>query len=102
MHNGWKPFLAVMLTASAAALAQDKTAPQVLPSGPPPVKLHADGAVELPAQTVPPSSFLSPEAKAYLLQHLPIGIGVIIVISRDLIVANSLNFGCGTDSIEYD
>jgi acetyl esterase/lipase len=37
---------------------------------PPKVAVHADGTVEVPAQTVPMSSFLSPEAKAYVTQHL--------------------------------
>ena len=34
------------------------------------VVVQADGTVEVPAQTVPVSTFLSPEAKAYLTQHL--------------------------------
>jgi epsilon-lactone hydrolase len=34
------------------------------------VVVQADGTVEIPAQTAPVSSFLSPEAKAYLTQHL--------------------------------
>jgi monoterpene epsilon-lactone hydrolase len=37
---------------------------------PPKVVVQADGTVEVPAQTVPMSSFLSPEAKAYVAQHL--------------------------------
>ncbi len=37
---------------------------------PPKVVVQADGSVEVPAQTVPMSSFLSPEAKAYVTQHL--------------------------------
>ena len=32
--------------------------------------MQADGTVEVPAQTVPMSAFLSPEAKAYVTQHL--------------------------------
>ena len=32
--------------------------------------LHTDGTVELPAQLIPPSKFLSAEGKAYLTQHL--------------------------------
>jgi monoterpene epsilon-lactone hydrolase len=32
--------------------------------------VEADGTVEVPAQLVPVSSYLSPEAKAYLAQHL--------------------------------
>ena len=34
------------------------------------VVLHSDGSIELPSETVPVSKFLSPEAKAYLNQHL--------------------------------
>jgi acetyl esterase/lipase len=34
------------------------------------VKIDDDGAVHAPAMTVPVSSFLSPEGKAYLTQHL--------------------------------
>ena len=34
------------------------------------VTVEADGAVEIPAHSVPLSSFLSPEAKAYVTQHL--------------------------------
>jgi len=34
------------------------------------VGVQADGTVEVPPQTVPVSTFLSPEAKAYLTQHL--------------------------------
>src|ERR1017187_8093191 len=37
---------------------------------PPKVVVQADGTVEVPAQVVPMSSFLSPEAKAYVTQHL--------------------------------
>ena len=34
------------------------------------VVVQPDGTVELPAESVPVSKFLSPEAKAYLIQHL--------------------------------
>jgi monoterpene epsilon-lactone hydrolase len=37
---------------------------------PPRVVVQSDGTVEVPAQTVPMSTFLSPEAKAYVTQHL--------------------------------
>src|SRR5213594_1594673 len=37
---------------------------------PPKVVVQADGTVEVPAQSVPMSSFLSREAKAYVTQHL--------------------------------
>ena len=46
-------------------LAQNQPAAQ-----PPKVVVEADGTVEVPAQSVPVSAFLSPEAKAYLTQHL--------------------------------
>ncbi|HKS76854.1 MAG TPA: alpha/beta hydrolase fold domain-containing protein [Terriglobales bacterium] len=39
-------------------------------SDPPKVAVQPDGTVEVPAQSVPVSPFLSPEAKAYLAQHL--------------------------------
>ena len=35
-----------------------------------PVLIDGDGTVHMPAQVVPPSSFLSPEGKAYLAEHL--------------------------------
>jgi epsilon-lactone hydrolase len=37
---------------------------------PPKVIVQTDGTVEVPAQAAPVSTFLSPEAKAYLAQHL--------------------------------
>ena len=40
------------------------------PSAIPKVVVEADGTVEVPAQEVPMSSFLSPEGKAYVTQHL--------------------------------
>ena len=42
----------------------------ILLQEPPKVVVETDGTVEVPAQTVPMSSFLSPEAKAYVTQHL--------------------------------
>lgn len=45
--------------------AQDRPATE-----PPKVVVQADGTVEIPGQSAPVSSFLSPEAKAYLTQHL--------------------------------
>jgi len=48
-----------------AISAQDTTPPEQKK-----VVVQADGTVEIPAQTAPVSSFLSPEAKAYLTQHL--------------------------------
>jgi epsilon-lactone hydrolase len=37
---------------------------------PPTVVVQPDGTVEIPAQSAPVSAFLTPEAKAYLTQHL--------------------------------
>ena len=34
------------------------------------VSVQADGTVEIPTEAVPPSKFLTPEARAYLVQHL--------------------------------
>jgi len=48
-----------------AISAQDTTPPEQKK-----VVVEADGTVEIPAQTVPLSSFLSAEAKTYLTQHL--------------------------------
>lgn len=48
-----------------AISAQDTTPPEQKK-----IVVQADGTVEIPAQTAPVSSFLSPEAKAYLTQHL--------------------------------
>src|SRR5215472_5272551 len=40
------------------------------PAESPRVVVLADGTVQVPAETVPVSTFLSPEAKRYLAQHL--------------------------------
>jgi len=40
------------------------------PGEPAKVVVRSDGTVEVPAQVVPMSTFLSPEAKAYVTQHL--------------------------------
>ena len=48
-----------------AILSQDRPTTE-----PAKVVVRADGTVEVPAQVVPMSSFLSPEAKAYVTQHL--------------------------------
>ena len=65
-------FILLLLCSALLGLAlpitifgQDRPAPE-----PPKVVVQADGTVEVPAQTVPMSSFLSPEAKAYVAQHL--------------------------------
>ncbi len=41
-----------------------------IPSAPQKVVIEADGTIQVPAHAVPQSSFLSPEAKAYVTQHL--------------------------------
>jgi acetyl esterase/lipase len=52
-----------VLLGAAQASAQD--APM-----PPPLQVDADGTVHVPAMTVPVSSYLSPQGKAYLAEHL--------------------------------
>lgn len=47
------------------AFAQDQPQPK-----PPGVTIEADGTVQVPARSVPLSSFLTPEAKAYVTEHL--------------------------------
>jgi epsilon-lactone hydrolase len=37
---------------------------------PAPLKVDADGTVHVPAMAVPPSEYLTPQAKAYLIEHL--------------------------------
>ncbi len=56
-----------LLLFSALLLAQTPARPKVVPNQ---VPVQADGTVDLPAESVPVSKFLSPEAKAYLIQHL--------------------------------
>ena len=53
----------VLAAVSVHATAQDVPAPAK-------VTVEADGTVHVPPLTVPVSSFLSPEAKAYVVQHL--------------------------------
>jgi monoterpene epsilon-lactone hydrolase len=60
----WSVSLSLVLQ-SAPALAQDGT-----PVKPAKVIVQADGTVEVPAQAVPVSAYLSAEAKAYVTQHL--------------------------------
>jgi len=66
------PFLVILLSfawvsisLSSSSSGQDRPATQ-----PPKVVVQADGSVEIPAQTAPVSTFLSPEARAYVAQHL--------------------------------
>lgn len=60
----WSVSLIPMLP-SPPTLAQDASH-----TGPAKLIVEADGTVEVPAQAVPMSAFLSPEAKAYVTQHL--------------------------------
>ncbi|MGA2572037.1 MAG: alpha/beta hydrolase [Terracidiphilus sp.] len=53
-----------------AGLAQRALAQTTAPPESPKVVVDADGTVHVPPETVPVSSFLSPEAKAYVAQHL--------------------------------
>ena len=69
----FKPHLACLLLSSLALglLLPVKTPAQNEAARPlPKVVIEADGTVEIPAQSVPVSAFLSPQAKAYLAQHL--------------------------------
>ena len=55
----------LLLLLAFPMFAQDRPATE-----PPKVVVQSDGTVEIPAQSAPVSTFLSPEAKAYLTQHL--------------------------------
>jgi monoterpene epsilon-lactone hydrolase len=54
----------VLMVCSGAVLAQSTA------NRPPPIVVEADGAVQVPAHTVPMSPFLSPEGQAYVTGHL--------------------------------
>ena len=70
-HQRAAVLLLVCIGYSVVASVQNTPKPQSGESNKPPeVVVQADGTVELPAESVPLSSFLSPEAKAYLTQHL--------------------------------
>jgi monoterpene epsilon-lactone hydrolase len=56
-------FLGVLLPTTIFCQGRPNTEPEK-------VLVRPDGTVEVPPQTVPVSAFLSPEAKAYLTQHL--------------------------------
>jgi monoterpene epsilon-lactone hydrolase len=65
------PLIFVVLIASSLALLSPTISAQdPRSSSPPKVVVQPDGTVEVPAQEVPMSAFLSPEAKAYVTQHL--------------------------------
>ncbi len=57
--------VSLTLLQPGSTLAQDASH-----AAPAKVTVEADGTVEVPAQAVPMSAFLSPEAKAYVTQHL--------------------------------
>ncbi len=59
---------ALVLSTAVALSAQIATSP--LPEKPAAVVVKSDGTVDIPAESVPVSKFLSPEAKSYLIQHL--------------------------------
>jgi len=56
---------ACLIHSNAADAQQNQTS-----SPQPKIVIESDGTVEAPARAVPPSSFLSPEAKVYLDDHL--------------------------------
>jgi len=63
--------LALTVSAALGCVAQNESRTQPgSTSHPPAVVVQSDGTVELPAESVPLSKFLTPEAKAYLNQHL--------------------------------
>jgi len=64
------PLLVVCSTCLAIALAVPGFSQDHPSTEPPKVTVQADGTVDIPAQSAPVSTFLSPEAKAYLTQHL--------------------------------
>src|SRR4029079_3333595 len=55
----------LLLLLALSVSAQDRPANQT-----PKVVVQPDGTVDIPPQSAPVSTFLSPEAKAYLAQHL--------------------------------
>src|SRR5690349_2797044 len=55
----------LLLLLALSVSAQDRAANET-----PKVVVQPDGTVDIPAQSAPVSTFLSPEAKAYLTQHL--------------------------------
>src|SRR4051812_24020284 len=55
---------AALLFVATAAVAQNTA------HTPPAVKIETNGTVQVPAHSVPMSSFLSPEGQAYVTEHL--------------------------------
>jgi len=67
----FRPLLVLLSSACLGLLVPTSVFGQDGPIGKAPkVVVQDDGTVEVPAQTVPMSSFLSPEAKAYVAKHL--------------------------------
>jgi acetyl esterase/lipase len=60
----------VLITLAFAGLVLSAHASGQAAQAPAKVVVDADGTVHVPAEIVPVSSFLSPEAKAYMAQHL--------------------------------
>src|ERR1700722_5372088 len=62
--------LALALIFPCAAAVGTKLSAQAASQPPTNVIINSDGAVQIPAYTVPLSNFLSPEAKAYVSDHM--------------------------------
>jgi acetyl esterase/lipase len=65
--------MTIRLAAVACALLAGSAGPavaQTAPNTPPPVKIDKNGTVQVPAHSVPMSSFLTPEGQAYVTEHL--------------------------------
>lgn len=65
-----KSIACLLFGLSCSLLAQTPAKDAPAAPEPPKVVVEPDGTVEVPAMSVPVSKFLSPEAKAYLIQHL--------------------------------
>jgi epsilon-lactone hydrolase len=65
-----KYLLSLQLCLASTLLPEAVRAQDVDPAQPPKVTVESNGTVQVPAQRVPISGFLSPEAKAYVQQHL--------------------------------
>ncbi len=65
-----RPLLVLCSMCLALALAFPAFSQDHPTTPPSKVSVQADGTVDIPAQSAPVSAFLSPEAKAYLTQHL--------------------------------
>src|SRR5690242_19689084 len=63
-------FALVVCVAALSGIFRPAIAVEQQASMPPVVRVDEDGTVHVPAMQVPVSSFLSPEGKAYLAEHL--------------------------------